>query len=296
MAWRIQRRQVLIGAAAVSLCGGAVHRAVAGAAKSDTLSEKISDIERRNGGRLGVSILDLQTQARFGHRENERFAMCSTFKFLAASCVLSRVDRGLEHLDRRIKYEAKDLVSYSPATKDHVADGLTMAEVCEAAVTLSDNTAGNLMLASFGGPSGWTAFVRSLGDDVSRLDRIEPYLNDWTPGDERDTTTPAAMADNLRKVVLGDVLSKASRDRITAWLVACKTGQQRLRAGFPSKWKVGDKTGSSRSGIANDIAVAWPPDRAPLIVACYFSGATIADGQRNAAIAEVGAAAATLVR
>jgi beta-lactamase class A len=256
---------------------------------------RIASLETKNGGRLGVSIFDTQSRLRVGYRDDERFAMCSTFKFLAAACVLSRVDRGREQLDRRVMFQAKDLMPNSPITKDHVADGLTISELCEAAVTVSDNTAANLLLASYGGPSGWTAYARSLGDQVSRLDRMEPELNDWKPGEARDTTTPAAMAEDLRKIVLGDALSAASRDRIAAWLVANKTGDKRLRAGLPSAWRVGDKTGTSATDIGNDIAVAWPPGRAPLVIACYFAGAPVSDDQRNATIAEVGAIAASLV-
>ena len=298
MVQHIGRREVLVGAAA-AFAGAAGSRVALGATpaadKSTAVAAKLAALETKNGGRLGVSILDLETQARAGHRESERFAMCSTFKFLAAACVLSRVDRGLERLDRRLTFTAADLMPNSPITKAHVADGMTMAELCEAAVTVSDNTAANLMLASYGGPGGWTAYARSIGDQVSRLDRMEPQLNDWKFGDVRDTTSPAAMTDDLRKVVLGDALSAASRDRIAAWLVASKTGGKRLRAGLPAAWKVGDKTGTSATDIANDIAVVWPPGRAPLIVSCYFAGAPLTDEQRNAAIAEVGAIATAFV-
>lgn len=289
----VSRRAALAGvAAAVCLSGPAF------AADEPWMiaRARIAEVEKKNGGRLGVSIIDTQRNTRVEFRQNERFAMCSTFKFLAAACVLSRVDQGKESLDRRVIYKADDVMPNSPITKDHVADGMTVAELCEAAVTVSDNTAANLLLASYGGPAGWTAYARSLGDKVSRLDRKEPELNNWRPGEVRDTATPAATAENLRKIVLGDALSSVSRDRITQWLVACKTGGKRLRAGLPSDWRVGDKTGTSRTDIANDIAVAWPPGRAPLIITCYFAGAPISGDQRNAAIAEVGEIAALLVR
>ena len=165
--------------------------------------------------------------------------MCSTFKFLAVAFVLARVDRGEERLDRRITFTEQDLVTYSPVTKERVgATGMTIAELCDAAITVSDNAAGNLLLASFGGPPALTAYARSLGDEVTRLDRIETDLNEATPGDPRDTTTPTAMAENVRRLVVGDALSAPSRERLKALLIANKTGDARLRAGFPKTWSV----------------------------------------------------------
>jgi beta-lactamase class A len=254
----------------------------------------LADLERRNGGRLGVAALDTASGRRAGWRSDERFPMSSTFKFLAAALVLARVDRGDESLDRRIVFSDKDLVTYSPVTQDHVGSGgMSVAEICEAAVTLSDNTAGNLLLASFGGPQALTAYARALGDSSTRLDRIETELNEATPGDPRDTTTPDAMLGSMQRLLIGDVLSAGSRERLIGWLLACKTGDKRLRAGLPSDWRVGDKTGGGNNGTANDIAVAWPPGRAPILVAVYFTGSTIADDARSAVIAEAGRIAIT---
>ncbi len=249
----------------------------------------LADLERRNGGRLGVAALDTASGRRTGWRSDERFPLCSTFKFLAAALVLARVDRGDERLDRRIVFSAKDLVTYSPVTQDHVGSGgISVAEICEAAVTLSDNTAGNLMLASFGGPQALTAYARTLGDGLTRLDRIETALNEAAPGDPRDTTTPNAMVGDMQQFLVGDALSAASRERLVGWLVAGKTGAKRLRAGLPANWRAGDKTGSGGNGTANDIAVAWPPGRAPVLIAVYFTGSTIPDEARSAVIADVG--------
>jgi hypothetical protein len=178
------------------------------------------------------------------HRGDERFALCSTFKLLAAAFVLARVDRNEESLTRRIAYARDYLVDYSPITEKHIGEGLTLGDICEAAVTVSDNTAGNLLLDSFGGPAKLTAYLRSLGDRVTRLDRREPELNEVRPGDPRDTTAPVAMLEILRKTVLGTALSASSRKQLIAWLVANKTGDKRLRAGVPRGWRVGDKTGS----------------------------------------------------
>ena len=256
---------------------------------ADDAQSALRDLERRNGGRLGVALLDTATGRRSVHRGDERFPMCSTFKFLAAALMLARVDRGEETLDRRVFFADSDLVPYSPATKDHVGPGgMTVDAICAAAVTLSDNTAGNLMLASFGGPVGLTAFVRGLGDPVTRLDRIETELNESTPGDPRDTTSPLAMLGTMQKLVAGDVLSAASRDRLIGWLVANKTGDRRLRAGVPAGWRVGDKTGTGGHGSANDIAVAWPPGRTPVFITAYYTGSTISDEARSAVIAEAG--------
>ena len=215
--------------------------------------------------------------------------MCSTFKFLAAALMLARVDRGEERLDRRVVFAESDLVTYSPATQEHAGPGgMTVEAICAAAMTLSDNTAGNLMLASFGGPEALTAFVRSVGDPVTRLDRIETALNEGTPGDPRDTTSPLAMLATMQKMVAGDVLSAGSRERLIGWLMASKTGSKRLKAGMPESWRVGDKTGTGGNGSANDIAVAWPPGRAPVFVTAYYTGSTITDEARSAVIAEAG--------
>jgi len=252
----------------------------------------LAELERKHPGRICVSILDVASGKRIQHRANERILMCSTFKALAAALVLARVDKAEEKLDRRIKFSENDVVQGSPGTQKRVGEaGMTVAEICDAAVTLSDNTAGNLLLASFGGPAGLTAFFRSLGDEVSHLDRIETDLNYHNdPNDARDTTSAAAMLENLRKLLLTDVLSPRSRSQLAAWLIANKTGDARLRAGVPKTWLVGDKTGTNgdKDGNANDIAVIWPPDRAPIIVTAYCEIPAIAAEQRNAVIAEIG--------
>jgi beta-lactamase class A len=253
----------------------------------------LAALESRHGGRLGVAILDVGSGVTMSRRADERFPLCSTFKVLAAALVLARVDRGEERLDRQVTFEAADLVTYSPVTDKRVGQaGMTLAELCEAALTLSDNTAANLLLASFGGPSALTAYVRALGDTATRLDRIEPHLNEATPGDLRDTTTPAAMLENMRRLVLGEALSADSRSRLTSWLVANKTGDARLRAGLPKEWRVGDKTGSGNHAVTNDVAVAWPPGRAPVLLSVYYAESSATADQRNAILAGVARVAA----
>ena len=263
--------------------------------RAKELQYEIAGLERRHGGRLGVAILDSAGASVIAHRGDERFALCSTFKFLAATFVLARVDRKHESLTRRIVYGKDCRVQYSPVTEKHAGEsGLTVGEICEAAMTLSDNTAANLLLDSFGGPAALTAYVRSLGDSVTRLDRREPELNEGKPGDPRDTTSPIAMLEILRKTVLGTTLSTSSRDQLTAWLVANRTGDKRLRAGVPKGWRVGDKTGSGPNNATNDIAVIWPPLRAPIVVATYYAEARESEDQRNAVLAEVGRLASSV--
>ena len=270
------------------------HRADAASGLSDALAEELSEIEAKSGGRLGVAVLDTLTLKQAGNRADERFPMCSTFKLLAAAAVLARVDAGQERLDRRVRFEAGDLVVNSPITKDRVGEGgMSLEELCEAAMTVSDNTAGNLLLASLGGPAALNAYARSLGDTRTRLDRIEPQLNEAIPGDPRDTTTPAAMLSNLRALVLGSVLSATSREHLTRWLVGNKTGDTRLRAGLPAGWRVGDKTGSGERGTTNDVGVVWPPDRVPILVVIYLTETPAAAEQRNATLAAVGRAVAS---
>jgi beta-lactamase class A len=294
MAFDPTRRSLLIaGLCAVSLWP--MGRTPAAGNGRSELQDRLAGLERRHGGRLGVCVLDMQSGQRIGHRSDERFPMCSTFKFLAAAQVLARVDKGEERLDRRVVYARNDLVAYSPVTERHAGgEGMTVAELCHAAVTVSDNTAGNLMLASFGGPAGLTAFARSLGDAVTRLDRIETELNEATPGDPRDTTTPAAMLDDMRVLLLGDALSSSSRQQLADWLIAATTGGQRIRAGVPAAWRIGDKTGTSNNGVTNDIAIAWPPGRAPLLITAYYAESSMPQDQRNAVLAEVGRIASGL--
>jgi beta-lactamase class A len=273
----IPRRLVLLGLASLT--------ATTHARAQDFLSE----LERRHGGRLGVAFLDTQTNRQINHRASERFAMCSTFKFLLASLVLSRIDHGQEQRNRRIIFTKRLLVDYSPITETHLgAPGMSIEELCEAAVTLSDNTAANLLLASVGGPPAVTSFARSLGDTMTRLDRTELDLNDVGPGDPRDTTTPDSMLANLQKILLGNALSPASRARITAWMIASKTGGNRLRAGLPPGWRVADKTGTGRDthNAVNDIAVIWLPHRAPLIVTAYYYGSEESLERREAVLAK----------
>src|SRR4051812_41374237 len=257
------------------------------------LQATIAGIEADSGGRLGVALLETASGTISGHRLDERFPMCSTFKALLAAAILGKVDAGAEQLTRRIPIAQADILSYAPVTKAHVGtSGLSVGELCEATVTLSDNTAANLLLGTLGGPAGLTRAVSGFGDATTRLDRIEPELNESLPGDVRDTTTPAAMAQTLAKLTTGNVLSAASRDLLNGWLIGCKTGGAKLRAGLPAEWRIGDKTGSGERGSSNDVAVIWPGGRAPVIVSSYLTETTAGDDKRNAVHAAVGRAVA----
>jgi beta-lactamase class A len=289
----MRRRDMLKGMA----LGGAAMAAlrVLPAAARPALSgagAKLAMLERRHGGRLGVAILDTGSGRSEGHRNDERFLMCSTFKLLLVSAVLQRVDAGNERLDRRIVFGKDVLLDYAPVTKQHVGPpGMTVSALCAAAITLSDNTAANVLLKEIGGPQAVTAYARSLGDPLTRLDRTEPTLN--RPHGEWDTTSPNAMLGNLHKLLLGDGLSPGSRKRLTDWLLQCQTGKDSLRAGLPRDWREGDKTGSGATAT-NDVAILWPPDRKPLLVAAYYENAKVSGEQRHAALADVGRIVASM--
>ena len=251
----------------------------------------LAEIERRTGGRLGVSV-GSEAGPLLEHRAQERFPMCSTFKVLAVAAVLARVDAGAESLDRVIPFGAGDLLDYAPVAREASGAGgtgrMSVSEACAAAIVWSDNTAANLLLTALGGPGALTAWLRGTGDPVTRLDRTEPSLNTAIPGDPRDPTTPAAMRATLGRILLGRVLAPDSRGRLEAWMVGARTGFRRLRAGLPPDWTVGDKTGSGENGTATVVAILRPPGLAPLIAAIDLTGPTVPAEARDAAHAEIG--------
>lgn len=268
--------------------GGALALASAGAALAAP-NGAVAAIERRVGGRVGLAAIDSTGRARIAYRADERFPMCSTFKALLAAAVLARVDARRERLDRLIPYRKADLLDYAPATTANLGKGgMSVSDLCAAAVEQSDNTAANLLLKTVGGPAGYTAFARRIGDRVTRLDRNEPALNTALPGDPRDTTTPAAMAESLRRVLLGPVLQPASRARLTAWLTTNQTGDRRLKAGLPAGWSIGDKTGTGDRGSTNDIAIIWTRQHNSVLVAAYLTGSAAPRAELEAALADLG--------
>jgi beta-lactamase class A len=249
----------------------------------------LADYERDTGGHIGVYAKNLRTSAEISWRAHERFVMCSTFKASLAACVLASIDRGEARLDDRITYGPADLLEWAPAAKQNVGKGaMSVAEMCAAAVELSDNTCANALLARFGGPPALTAYWRSIGDGVSRLEHNEPELNRTPPGDEHDTTTPAAMAGNLRKLILGNALSTASREQLTTWMLGCKTGDNRLRAGLPKDWRIGDKTGNNGKDGSGDIAVTWSTRGEPMVICVYTRGGTPTSPQVENVFAQIG--------
>lgn len=287
----LSRRDVLIGSllAGASLSSGL---ALADEGEGPPRPELVG-LEKRHGGRLGVAILDTARATPIIHRGSERFPLCSTHKFLSAAFVLARVDRKDESLARRIVYAKEQLVSHAPVTEKHAGgDGMTVGELCDAALTFSDNGAANLLFDSFGGPAALTAYLRSLGDTATQLDRREPELNQYEPDDPRDTTTPVAMLVLMTKILLGAALTPASREQLVTWLIGCKTGDKRIRAGVPQGWSVGDKTGSGGDNATNDVAIIWPPGRPPILATAYYIGSDAPIELREAVLAEVGRIAA----
>lgn len=243
--------------------------------------QKLANIEASSGGRLGVHILDVRSGPIPGYRDDERFALCSTFKLPLAGIILRESDAGRLELDQQIGFSEEDMVPYAPVTERNLERGyMTVTELAAAAQMTSDNVAANLLLGLIGGPEGFTSRVRELGDEVTRLDRLEPELNLVAAGEVRDTTTPEAMAELVNVLVFGSALSYTSRAKLRTWLEATTTGRRRLKAGFPNDWRVGNKTGTGIApGMANkynDVAVAWRPgSEGALIVAAYFE----ADGE-----------------
>ncbi|HEY9137535.1 MAG TPA: class A beta-lactamase [Terriglobus sp.] len=252
------------------------------------LPQQVEALEKASGGRIGVYALDTGTGKSAGHREDQRFPMCSTFKFLLAAAVLKRVDDGKESLDRALPIPNKPLIGHSPLTEPHAGATMSVSALCNAILNQSDNTAANILLEAIGGPPAITAFARSIGDNLTRLDRTETDLNSSIDGDPRDTTTPVAMAKNLQRILLGNTLKSASRRQITEWMENSLSGLERLRKDIPEGWRAADKTGSNGEHTTNDIAVLWPIHHAPVIVTCYITQCPGPETKRGTMIAEIG--------
>jgi beta-lactamase class A len=274
------------------LAGGAalmVAAAPPGQSARASADESLRQLEMQLGGRVGLAALDTGTGARLSHRAAERFALCSTFKWLLAAAVLAKAEHGGDLLDRRLSYTAADLLGVSPVTRAHLAQGaLSIQALCEAAVEVSDNTAANVLLRFMGGPQSLTHYLRRIGDPVTRLDRYEPGLNSNLRGDPRDTSTPEAMIATMQSLLIGNALSPASRQTLIGWLKDSRTGLHRLRAGLPRNWTVGDKTGTGANGAVNDSAIVWPPRRSPLLIAAYLSDSRAPADALEAAHADMG--------
>lgn len=282
-----QRRTLLLAAATAPLVLS-VNACASRQAADVSPATSFDALERAAGGRLGVCAIDTANGRRAQHRADERFPFCSTFKAMLAAAVLARSVERPALLQQRVTYRQDDLVRYSPVTERHVGTGMTVAGLCAAAVQYSDNSAANLLLKLIGGPSAVTAYARAIGDDTFRLDRWETELNTALPGDLRDTMTPAAMAASLRVLALGEALPAAQRAQWIEWLRGNKVGDKRIRAGVPAGWRVGDKTGTGDYGTTNDVGVVWPPSRAPIVLAVYYTQ-TRADAQAKDDVIEAAA-------
>ena len=295
------RRQfsIIASVSLVSISGSMAQNSVTSPAyfsqREAAIQAQFGKIEANALGRLGVHIFDTATGEEYGYRSDERFMMLSSFKLLASAFVLHRVDIGRESLDRRMLYTAEDLIPWSPITEKHAdGNGMTLADLCEATITTSDNTAGNLILSSFGGPAALTAFARQLGDNVTRLDRIEPELNVKSTAHFQDTTSPRAMTSTMHKLLIGNALSIDSRKILRQWLLRNTTGGKRIKAGLPSDWQVGDKTGTNKMD-SNDVGIVIPPKRAPLLVSVYLAESPAPGTVKDAAIASIGAVVREIV-
>ncbi len=292
----------LLGVALVAGCSAAPTGADAPPSPSSSTSSTsasavadlapLRDLEERYDIRLGVYAVNVHTGRTLSYREDESFPMMSTFKTYAAAALLRLHPLEEDFFGTVVKYTEDDLVVNSPVTSERVATGMTVAELCEAAITRSDNTAGNLLLRLLGGPEAITAFARDIKDTRTRLDRWEPELNTAVPGDNRDTTTPAAIGEGYRSLVLGDVLGEPERAQLKKWLLANTTGGERIRAGLPADWTTADKTGSGDFGSANDVAITWTPDGTPIVIAVLTTKEVQGAEYDNAALAAAAKVAA----
>ncbi|NYT85227.1 class A beta-lactamase [Pollutimonas harenae] len=260
------------------------------------LNQALVELERTSRGRIGVGLLDTASGQVTSYRGDERFLMLSTFKTLAAAYILARSDQGVDKLTRRMSITDADILEYAPVTRRHIGpQGMTLAELCHATITTSDNTAANLMHRSYGGPQALTQFIRSLGDTVTRHDRYEPELNKPNASEPMDTTSPNAMTSTLNTLLFGTALKPESRQLLQSWLKANTTGDRRLRAGIPPNWIVGEKTGTASIG-ANDAGFVQAPGGAAVIASVYLETDAIAGPERDQIIATVGKRVADLMR
>ncbi|MEO0883668.1 MAG: class A beta-lactamase [Pseudomonadota bacterium] len=276
------RRTILSGLAACSMLPACVH--------VRSTNPEFSLLEGDYEGRLGIAAMDLTSGRTLAHRADERFAFCSSFKWLLGALILARVDADEEDLGRLLRIAPDDLVFYSPVTEPRLGESMSIGELCKATITTSDNTAANLLITELGGPSGFTAALRSFGDAVTRLDRYETELNENAPGDPRDTTTPNAMLGLMRQFLFGEALSVPSQTLLRQWMIDARTGRQRLRAGLPQDWIAGDKTGTSINDQSNDVAFAIPPTGAeigPVLIVSFANVPNPLEQATNAVHASV---------
>ncbi|MBH0347122.1 beta-lactamase [Bacillus thuringiensis] len=252
--------------------------------KNQATHKEFSQLEKKFDAQLGVYAIDTGTNETISYRPNERFAFASTYKALAAGVLLQQ--NSIDTLNEVIKFRKEDLVDYSPITEKHIDTGMTLGEIAEAAVRYSDNTAGNILFHKIGGPKGYEKALRQMGDRVTMSDRFETELNEAIPGDIRDTSTAKVIATNLKDFTVGNALPDDKRKVLTDWMKGNATGDKLIRAGVPTDWIVGDKSGAGSYGTRNDIAIVWPPNRSPIIIAILSSKDEIEATYDNQLIAE----------
>ncbi|MBN8191876.1 class A beta-lactamase [Bacillus sp. NTK074B] len=268
---RMLKILMCVGLLSLSLFGHGLKQTEAKekAEQTQGTGHKFMQLEKKFDARLGVYAIDTGTNRKVFYRPDERFAYTSTYKALAAGAVLKQ--KSMDELDEIITYSREDLVTYSPITEQYMDTGMTLREICDAAIRYSDNTAGNLLLEELGGPEGFEHALRQIGDHVTEADRFETELNSAIPGDIRDTSTARALAINMKALTVDHVLPNDKRSILTDWMKGNTTGDELIRAAVPEGWEVGDKTGAGAYGTRNDIAIVWPPNRDPIIIAILSS-------------------------
>lgn len=257
-------------------------------ARADALGDTIEAVEKRIGGNIGVAVYDTGAKSLWQHDGDSRFPLMSTFKTLACAKLLADAEQGHSSLNSTVVIKQQDLVTYSPVTKQQVNQSFSLQQACRTTLATSDNTAANIVLNGIGGPIAFTDFMRSIGDDATRLDRLEPFLNEAAKGDPRDTTTPTAMVKSLDALLYGDFLSESSKQQLTQWMKDNRVSDSLLRAVLPEGWQIADKSGAGGNGSRGIVGSVWKQNRAPILVSIYITQSQVPFKQRNQAIAEIG--------
>ncbi|MBY4677207.1 class A beta-lactamase [Marinobacterium sp. CAU 1594] len=256
--------------------------------QANPLTDKIAEVERKLDARVGVSVYNPTSQQLWHYKGNLRFPLMSTFKTLACAKLLADVDSGKQSIEQTALIKQEALITWSPVTEQHVGERFTLKQACTAAMLMSDNTAANIVLEGIDGPAALTRFLRVIGDEVTRLDRIEPYLNEAKPDDLRDTTTPNAMANSLAELLFGNTLSQTAKDQLKQWMMENKVSDSLLRSELPTGWLIADRSGAGGFGSRGITAVVWPAEKPPLVIAIYLTQTDASFDSRNQAIAEIG--------
>lgn len=254
----------------------------------ESVKTEISQIESEISAQIGVAVYDQQEEKLWSYKGTNRFPVTSTFKTLACAKLLNDAEEEKLKLSDSVIVESNMLQEYSPVTKDFLGKRITLSESCAATMHTSDNTAANIVLEAIGGPSELTKFIRSVGDEVSRLDRLEPELNEAKPGDIRDTTSPVAIAETINELLYGKTLSKSSQLQLKDWMINNQVSGNLLRSVLPADWKIADRSGAGGYGSRSITAVVWSESHAPKIISIYIADTNASFQQRNDAIVKIG--------